>query len=210
MKLETTNGEQPAATYTEFKKEVLNEIARCMNMPFNVAAGNSYGYNYASGRLDHQTYFKSIRVEQSQMARVVLDRVLRAWLREAVLNEGYLPNSLRTLNATFEHQWFWDRHEHVDPAKEANAQKVRLASHTTTLANTEAQLVANRVEDETQGDAAPEKTEQLEPVNASLNMNKTNVQSPVAQLRSELASESRRIAGIRKLCAGRHDELEAK
>jgi ABC-type branched-subunit amino acid transport system ATPase component len=29
--------------------------------PFNVAAGNSSGYNYASGRLDHQTYFKAIR-----------------------------------------------------------------------------------------------------------------------------------------------------
>ena len=103
-------------------------------MPFNVAAGNSSGYNYASGRLDHQTYFKSIRVEQSQLARVVLDRILHAWLREAILIEGYLPNSLRTLDSTFEHQWFWDGHEHVDPAKEANAQKIRLASHTTTLA----------------------------------------------------------------------------
>ena len=29
----------------------------------------------------------------------------------------------------------WDGNEHVDPAKEANAQKIRLASHTTTLAN---------------------------------------------------------------------------
>ena len=134
-KMSQMHSEQPATTYAEFKKEVLNEIARCMNMPFNVAAGNSSGYNYASGRLDHQTYFKSIRVEQSQMARIVLDRVLRAWLREAVLIEGYLPNSLRMLNATFEHQWFWDGHEHVDPAKEANAQKVRLANHTTTLAN---------------------------------------------------------------------------
>ena len=68
-------------------------------MPFNVAAGNSSGYNYASGRLDHQTYFKSIRAEQSQMARTILDRILFAWLREAILIEGYLPNSLRTLNS---------------------------------------------------------------------------------------------------------------
>ncbi len=48
---------QPATTYAEFKKEILNEIARCLNMPFNVAAGNSFGYNYASGCLDHQTHF---------------------------------------------------------------------------------------------------------------------------------------------------------
>ena len=32
------------------------------------------------------------------------------------------------------HQWFWDGQEHVDPAKEANAQATRLSSHTTTLA----------------------------------------------------------------------------
>jgi len=52
-------------------------------MPFNVAAGNSSGYNYASGRLDHQTYFKSIRVEQAHLEAVVLDRILAAWLDEA-------------------------------------------------------------------------------------------------------------------------------
>ena len=134
-KMAQMHAEQPATTYAEFKREILNEIARCLNMPFNVAAGNSSGYNYASGRLDHQTYFKSIRVEQSQMARTVLDRILYAWLREAILIEGYLPNSLRTLDSSFEHQWFWDGHEHVDPAKEANAQKIRLANHTTTLAH---------------------------------------------------------------------------
>ena len=70
-----------------------------MNMPFNVAAGNSSGYNYASERLNHQTYFESIRVELSQMARVVLDRVLRAWLREAVRIEGYLPDDITAFRA---------------------------------------------------------------------------------------------------------------
>ena len=134
-KMSQMHAEQPATTYAEFKKELLNEIARCLNMPFNVAAGNSSGYNYASGRLDHQTYFKSIRVEQAQIARTILDRILYAWLREAILIEGYLPNSLRTLDSTFEHQWFWDGHEHVDPAKEARAQHIRLSNHTTTLAH---------------------------------------------------------------------------
>ena len=32
------------------------------------------------------------------------------------------------------HQWFFDGTEHVDPAKEARAQAIRLASTTTTLA----------------------------------------------------------------------------
>jgi len=133
-KMAQMRAEQPSTGYTEFKKEILNEIARCLNMPFNVAAGNSSGYNYASGRLDHQTYFKSIRVEQQHIAIAVLDRILAAWLNEAVLVEGLLPASLRTLDADFSHQWMFDGHEHVDPAKEANAQSTRLANHTTTLA----------------------------------------------------------------------------
>ena len=83
--------EQPATTYGEFKKEILNEIARCLSVPYNVAACNSSGYNYASGRLDHQTYFKSIRVDQSQLGLSVLDRVLRAWLDEAILISELLP-----------------------------------------------------------------------------------------------------------------------
>lgn len=134
-KLGQVTAEQPATTYAEFKKEILNEIARCLNMPFNVAAGNSSGYNYASGRLDHQTYFKSIRVDQSHLESVVLDRILSAWLSEAVLIDGYLPQSLRTIGAVYPHQWFWDGQEHVDPAKEASAQATRLANHTTTLAD---------------------------------------------------------------------------
>ena len=120
--------EQPATTYDMFKREILNEIARCLNMPYNIAACNSSGYNYASGRLDHQTYFKSIRVEQTHCETVVLDHILSAWLAEAVK-----VFALGQLDDTT-HQWFWDGHEHVDPAKEASAQATRLQSNTTTLA----------------------------------------------------------------------------
>jgi len=120
--------EQPTTTYEMFKREILNEIARCLNIPYNIAACNSSGYNYASGRLDHQTYFKSIRVEQTQCEAVVLDPILDAWIDEASRTFGFqLENR--------PHQWFWDGHEHVDPAKEASAQATRLASHTTTLAH---------------------------------------------------------------------------
>jgi lambda family phage portal protein len=133
-KMSQLQAEQPATTYAEFKREILNEIARCLNMPYNVAAANSSGYNYASGRLDHQTYFKAIRVEQSHLECVVLDRILAAWLDEAALVPDLLPAGLGPF-ADWPHQWFWDGHEHVDPAKEANAQAVRLANHTTTLAD---------------------------------------------------------------------------
>jgi lambda family phage portal protein len=133
-KMSQMQAEQPATTYAEFKHELLNEIARCLNMPYNVAAANSSGYNYASGRLDHQTYHKAVRVEQSHLESAVLDRILNAWFDEATLIPDFLPANLGPI-AAWPHQWFWDGHEHVDPAKEANAQKTRLASHTTTLAD---------------------------------------------------------------------------
>jgi lambda family phage portal protein len=133
-KMSQLQAEQPATTYAEFKKEILNEIARCLNMPFNVAAGNSSGYNYASGRLDHQTYFKAIRVDQAHLECVILDRILVAWLDEAALIPGLLPANLGPF-VDWSHQWFWDGQEHVDPAKEASAQATRLANHTTSLAH---------------------------------------------------------------------------
>jgi capsid protein len=66
---------------------------------------------------------------------VVLDRVLRAWFDEAILVSELLPRWMRTTAfRDLDHQWFWDGQEHVDPAKEANAQATRLENHTTTLA----------------------------------------------------------------------------
>ncbi|MEM6503898.1 MAG: phage portal protein [Planctomycetota bacterium] len=135
-KLGQVKAEHPSTNHVEFVMSILAEIARCLNMPFNVAAGNSSGYNYASGRLDHQTYYKAIRVDQSHIATTVLDPVFRGWLNEAILVTDLLPRWMRTVDfGTLDHQWFWDGNEHVDPAKEASAQATRLSSHTTTLAN---------------------------------------------------------------------------
>lgn len=136
---EQMKAEQPTTTYGDFKRELLNEIARCISMPYNVAAGNSSTYNYASGRLDFQMYDYAIRVDRRQLERVVLDRVLRAFLREAVLVSGLLSVRVRTLIAGADaelpdHQWFWDSRAHVDPSKEATAQKQRLENGTTNLA----------------------------------------------------------------------------
>lgn len=134
-KLGQVRAEHPTNTYKEFKNEVLNEIARCLNMPFNIAAANSSGYNYSSGRMDHQVYFKAIKVEQSDMEGKILDRVLGAWLYEASRIDGYLPQSARRISFVPEHQWFWPGNEHVDPQKEAEAQQIRLSSLTTSLAH---------------------------------------------------------------------------
>jgi lambda family phage portal protein len=124
--------EQPTTTYGQFKAEILDEIVRCICMPHNIAAGNSSGYNYSSGRLDHQTYYKALRVDKSQAELIILRPLFRAWLKEASLVEpGLVPPDA----ARWPRQWFWDGHEHVDPEKEANAQATRLTNRTTTYAS---------------------------------------------------------------------------
>lgn len=133
-KIGQVKAEQPTTMYRDFKREVLNEIVRCLNMPFNIAAGNSSDYNYASGRLDHQMFHRFIRVDQARMTELVLDRIFRSWLDEAALIEGFLPQSARLIKTDLSHQWIWDGFEHVDPAKEATAQSTRLIANTTTLA----------------------------------------------------------------------------
>ena len=129
-KMSQVDPKQPVTTYGEFKHEILNEISRCLNIPFNIAAGNSSGYNYASGRLDHQTYYKSLKVDRSQIEMNVLDRIL-----ERFLAEWRLVRKVSLDDCDCSHVWFWDGQEHVDPLKEANAQRVRLESRTTSLAS---------------------------------------------------------------------------
>ncbi len=133
-KMSQVRSEQPTTTYGDFKRELLNEIARCLNMPFNVASGNSSGYNYASGRLDHQTYHKSIRVDRDHLTNAVLERIFSAWVGEAILIEEMLPVQVRASSAITA-RWMFDGHEHVDPAKEANATATRLENNLTTLAD---------------------------------------------------------------------------
>ncbi|MEO1617630.1 MAG: hypothetical protein AAFV88_17400, partial [Planctomycetota bacterium] len=82
--------------------------------------------------------------------------------------------------------------------------------------DTEARVAAGLADAHEPDDAETEPTDDLEPVNASLNMStkpktetKTATTSPVNDMRAEAAAESRRIAGIRKVCAGNHTDIEA-
>lgn len=112
--------EQPTGTYKEFKGEILNEMARCVNAPFNVITGNSSGYNYSSGRLDHLLYYRTVWVERSRIEPQIIDRIFLAWLREAMFLEGYLPDGLPPFSE-WEWEWQWDGFESIDPVKDTEA-----------------------------------------------------------------------------------------
>jgi lambda family phage portal protein len=125
--------EQPTTQYPAFVRAILNEIARCLQLPYNVAALDSSSYNYASGRMDHQVHAMNQRVERDQLERTMLDRVFAAWVNEASL-AGILPEGMPPFSE-WNWGWVWDGKDHVDPGKEANAAETRLRTLTTTLAS---------------------------------------------------------------------------
>lgn len=122
--------QQPTNNYVAFRDAKINEAARVFSMPFNVAAGNSSSYNYASGRLDHQVYHKAIQIERDKLEETVIMPIYRAWERQDRLL--HVSDYVRTDGV--EPTIMWDGFEHVDPVKEANAQAIRLATGVTSLA----------------------------------------------------------------------------
>ena len=130
-KLSQLKAEQPTTTYEMFRKAILNEIARCINMPYNIAACDSSGYNYASGRLDHQTYDRSIEVSRADLRAQMLDPILAAWLSEYASQNALSAAQIRELS---DHEWHFSQRDHVDPAKEANADHVRFLNGSLTKA----------------------------------------------------------------------------
>jgi lambda family phage portal protein len=119
-KLSQMKAEHPTTNHEMFKRETLREALRCLNMPYNVGSGDSSKYNYASGRLDHQTYDRAIKIEQDYFGAACLDRTFLRWLEEAMLIPGYLPDELPPF-AEWNWVWFFDGRPHVDPLKEAAA-----------------------------------------------------------------------------------------
>jgi capsid protein len=131
-KLSQLKAEQPATTYEMFVRLIVREMCRCLNVPLNVALGDSSGFNYSSGRLDHLNYHRGQRVDRGLCDREVNDKAFAEWYAEARLVRGVLPH-----NAPAEvppHRWFWRPAESIDPAKDATADGIELGNHTTTLA----------------------------------------------------------------------------
>ena len=124
--MQQLKAEQPTDTYPGFKKEIIAEIARCLSMPFGVAAGDSSAYNYSSGRLDRKTYYKSLTVERGEIERVALGRIFSRWFAEGRLIRGYLPDQFFRGDEP-RHEWRWPGDEHIDPTKEADATETRIA-----------------------------------------------------------------------------------
>lgn len=119
-KLGQVKAEQPTTTFQMFRDALWNETARCVLMPMNIASGNSAGYNFASGRLDHQAFDLAIDTERAECVDEVLDRIFEAWLREYLSERsGIAPSDIDL--SLYDWHWYWPPREHVDPLKQASA-----------------------------------------------------------------------------------------
>lgn len=120
--------EQPTTTYQMFTNAILSELGRCLDVPFTIAALDSSESNMSAAYMDQHAYAKARTIERHEL-NTMLDWLFSAWWMwmrsEAGKFNGEEP----------QHQWFWPQlGQHADPNKVANAQKIQLASGTTSLA----------------------------------------------------------------------------
>lgn len=114
--------EHPNATYEAFNKAQIAEQGRPKSMPYNKAACDSSGYNYASGRLDHQTYYAMLDFEREDCADLVLDHIFGVWFEEFVLVHGLALDP----HEEPDHEWDWPKHPTADSVSEAQADDINL------------------------------------------------------------------------------------
>lgn len=142
-KLKQFAAEHPTTTYKMFKRELINEIARCVLVPTNIAMADSQDSNMSSARFDWLGYERKVRKRQAAIARRILDRVFGEWLIEAAL-VGAIPATAanyilrqfqrwgpRGISNNVEHSWSWNNLRDADQKDAADSQRVKLQNGTT-------------------------------------------------------------------------------
>lgn len=125
---------QPAAQYVQFRTERLRELGRGRSIPLMKILLGSEKHNFASARMDNQNYQRACEAIQSWTERIKLNRLLAQFERElSLIRRGgrfVLPPRPRKVEIV----WHWPKQPHVDPLKEANAERIRLESGTLSYA----------------------------------------------------------------------------
>lgn len=114
---------------------MISAVARCLNMPMNLAIGNSAKHNMASSMVDLEPWKDTVMIDREDFAPVV-NKVFSMWLDMAKLVPGYfLPETLKMLELdklpiTISYR---PMVTHPDPLKRSNALFTDLISGGTTL-----------------------------------------------------------------------------
>lgn len=124
---------------TKFIHLVVAAAARCVQMPKNIALGDSSDSNMATAAIDIQPWINRVKIDRVDFQPITMkvfdmwfDRAVRAVLpRQGGGTTNYIPIQARN---GFSYEINYDMtFEHPDPGKRANARATDLTSGATTL-----------------------------------------------------------------------------
>lgn len=126
------NPGQPAANYVEYRKERQIEIGRHVAMPLLSIRADASRHNFSSAHFDSQSYQRSNRVAQRELAKSLV-RCVQEVKREAELaakaGDRRVPAVLsrppRNIRITFKG---WPTRPHVDPKKVRDGNQTAMAT----------------------------------------------------------------------------------
>lgn len=124
---EQLDAKQPTTTYREFCDEMLRRIGRVKSIPLMLVRLDAGEHTYSSARLDAQMAQAQFASDQAWIERVFLMPLLARVVEFTALKHGY--SEVPAWRA----RWTWNRMPHVDPAKEAAGEDLRLANGTTSM-----------------------------------------------------------------------------
>jgi lambda family phage portal protein len=122
------NGNQPTATHGEFKRDKIRDLGRTVGMPLMSIQRDASNHNYSSARFDGQGYSRANESIQSFLAHKRINPFVLLVLTEAMLKRQ-LPYR-NPMDVAKELSWIWPQPPHVDPVKEAMAQRINMENKT--------------------------------------------------------------------------------
>lgn len=100
-----------------FVRTMLGWATQALLAPWNIVSGDSSDYNFASGRLDHMTFYSYI----NQVRKNLEDQFLNWYFRKHWYPMARLAKELPVDLGLFRTMWYWDQREPIDPNKAAQA-----------------------------------------------------------------------------------------
>lgn len=127
--------EQPTAQFSTLVDELLGAIGASLGLPRLVMRKSATGFTYSAAKVDLSDMERFVNIERDELNENIIIPLFNAFKREwELVNNIKLPKAYVT--------WYYDGgiSGSIDPLKDANAQAVRLANGTTTLASEYAKL----------------------------------------------------------------------
>lgn len=118
------NPAHPGPQFVPFYEACAREIGGPIAMPLMMLLLDSSSHNYSSARFDGQMFWRGVAKTQGWLGRI-LSRIESLVALEAE-RAGLLPSP----PADIRRRWVWTRAPHVDPVKEANAERLQLENGT--------------------------------------------------------------------------------